>query len=128
MPATPALAVNKRVLAADERIAEVLFGLIMVLTFTGSLSVADAGRDDIRAMLIGAIGCNALKSYATHAFAEQWPYILGSLFIFVTLFMPAGIVGVPDQLRALRRRFRPPAVQPVSPGKAPAAAGDEATP
>jgi hypothetical protein len=50
--------VNKRVLAADERIAEVLFGLIMVLTFTGSLSVAEAGRDDIRAMLIGAIGCN----------------------------------------------------------------------
>jgi VIT1/CCC1 family predicted Fe2+/Mn2+ transporter len=30
----------------------------MVLTFTGSLSVADAGRDDVRAMLIGALGCN----------------------------------------------------------------------
>jgi hypothetical protein len=40
------------------RIAEALFGLIMVLTFTGSLSVADAGRDDVRAMLIGALGCN----------------------------------------------------------------------
>jgi VIT1/CCC1 family predicted Fe2+/Mn2+ transporter len=38
--------------------AEVLFGLIMVLTFTGSLSVAEAGRDDIRTMLIGALGCN----------------------------------------------------------------------
>jgi hypothetical protein len=36
----------------------VLFGLIMVLTFTGSLSVADAGRDDVRAMLVGALGCN----------------------------------------------------------------------
>jgi hypothetical protein len=51
-------AISKRVLVADERIAEVLFGLIMVLTFTGSLSVADAGRNDIRAMLIGALGCN----------------------------------------------------------------------
>ena len=40
------------------RVAEVLFGLIMVLTFTGSLSVADAGRDDVRTMLIGALGCN----------------------------------------------------------------------
>jgi hypothetical protein len=39
-------------------IAEILFGLIMVLTFTGSLSVADAGRDDVRMMLIGALGCN----------------------------------------------------------------------
>src|SRR5512144_2954559 len=49
---------SKRVLEPSERIAEVLFGLIMVLTFTGSLSVAEAGRDDIREMLIGALGCN----------------------------------------------------------------------
>src|SRR6188474_3945331 len=48
----------KRVLDPGERVAEVLFGLIMVLTFTGSLSIAEAGRDDVRAMLIGALGCN----------------------------------------------------------------------
>src|SRR3954468_2733052 len=30
----------------------------MVLTFTGSLSIAEAGRDDVRTMLIGALGCN----------------------------------------------------------------------
>ena len=41
-----------------ERVSEVLFGLIMVMTFTGSLSVATAGREDTREMLIGAIGCN----------------------------------------------------------------------
>jgi hypothetical protein len=49
---------NKHLIDPYTRIAEVLFGLIMVLTFTCSLSVADAGRDDIRAMLIGALGCN----------------------------------------------------------------------
>lgn len=49
---------TKRALDPHERISEVLFGLIMVLTFTGSLSVAEAGRDDVRAMLIGALGCN----------------------------------------------------------------------
>lgn len=49
---------SQRVLEPAERVAEVLFGLIMVLTFTGSLSIAEAGRDDIRAMLIGALGCN----------------------------------------------------------------------
>ena len=49
---------SKRVLEPSERIAEVLFGLIMALTFTGSLSIAEAGRDDVRAMLIGALGCN----------------------------------------------------------------------
>ena len=41
-----------------DRISEVLFGLIMVLTFTGSLSVAEAGREDVRTMLVGALGCN----------------------------------------------------------------------
>ncbi len=48
----------KRALDPIDRVSEVLFGLIMVLTFTGSLSVADAGRDDVRTMLIGALGCN----------------------------------------------------------------------
>ena len=49
---------HTRVLEPNERISEVLFGLIIVLTFTGSLSIAEAGREDIRAMLIGALGCN----------------------------------------------------------------------
>jgi hypothetical protein len=57
LPADPTRA-SRRVLDPQERIAEVLFGLIMVLTFTGSLSVAEAGRDDVRTMLIGALGCN----------------------------------------------------------------------
>jgi hypothetical protein len=48
----------KHVLDPSDRIAEVLFGLIMVLTFTGSLSITEAGREDIHAMLIGALGCN----------------------------------------------------------------------
>src|SRR6187399_2920455 len=49
---------SRRVLEPYERISEVLFGLIMVLTFTGSLSVAEAGRGEVRTMLIGALGCN----------------------------------------------------------------------
>src|SRR4051812_3699321 len=48
----------KRVLEPGDRIAEVLFGLIMVLTFTGSLSVAEAERNDVHTMLVGALGCN----------------------------------------------------------------------
>jgi len=49
---------SRSVLDPYDRVSEVLFGLIMVLTFTGSLSVAEAGRDDVRTMLIGALGCN----------------------------------------------------------------------
>ena len=57
-PAAPGTESKKRVLDPVERVFEILFALIMVLGFTGSLSVAEAGRDDIRTMLIGALGCN----------------------------------------------------------------------
>src|SRR3974390_1054320 len=49
---------SKRVLEPIERVSEVLFGLIMVLTFTCSFSVAEAGRSEVRSMLVGALGCN----------------------------------------------------------------------
>ncbi len=48
----------KHALEPIDRLSEVLFGLIMVLSFTGSLSVAEAGREDVRTMLVGALGCN----------------------------------------------------------------------
>ncbi len=49
---------SRRALDPNSRLSEALFGLIMVLTFTCSLSVAGAGREDVREMLIGALGCN----------------------------------------------------------------------
>ena len=49
---------STRVLDPHDRISEVLFGLIMVLAFTGSLSVATADRAEVRTMLVGALGCN----------------------------------------------------------------------
>jgi len=58
MSSTSAEKSSKRILEPVERVSEVLFGLIMVLTFTGSLSVAEAGREDVRTMLMGALGCN----------------------------------------------------------------------
>src|SRR5688572_29964742 len=67
--------------------------------------VAVGGRGSMLGPILGAIGINGLKSYATHSFAEQWPYIIGFLFIFVTVFMPKGIIGLPEQFRPLRRRF-----------------------
>src|SRR5262249_45142610 len=47
-----------RVLDPMERISEALFGLIMVLTITSSLSIATGDHGGVRTMLIGALGCN----------------------------------------------------------------------
>jgi hypothetical protein len=41
-----------------ERTSEVLFGLIMVLTFTGSFRAIGADHDDVNRMLVAALGCN----------------------------------------------------------------------
>lgn len=46
------------VLSPVDRISEVLFGLIMVLTFTGAISVSNDGRQEVRDLLWAALGCN----------------------------------------------------------------------
>ena len=46
------------VLNPVDRISEVLFGTIMVLTFTGAISAATDGRQEIRELLWAALGCN----------------------------------------------------------------------
>src|SRR5262245_52301474 len=56
-PATSAKG-SDRILDPMDRISEVLFGLIMALTFTCTLGVATADHMEVRTMLIGALGCN----------------------------------------------------------------------
>lgn len=41
-----------------DRIAEILFGLIMAVTIVGSLAIATAGDEDVRKVTAAAIGCN----------------------------------------------------------------------
>src|SRR3974390_1898347 len=48
----------QRLLDPMERISEILFGLVMVLTLTCSFSVGGGGRTELHQMLIGALGCN----------------------------------------------------------------------
>ena len=52
------LSIPKRLLTPTERAAEILFGLIMALTFTCSISVANVRQLEIRQLLIAAVGCN----------------------------------------------------------------------
>jgi len=49
---------SKRLLNPIERISEILFGLIMALTFTCTISIIESDRTVVKDMLIGAIGCN----------------------------------------------------------------------
>lgn len=54
----PARATSRRLLDPVSRASEILFGLIMVLTFTLSLAATEADRADVRTVLLGMLGCN----------------------------------------------------------------------
>jgi hypothetical protein len=56
--ADPVRAEREPVLSPVDRVSEMLFGLFMALTFTGAVSVADQGNEQIHTMFIAALGCN----------------------------------------------------------------------
>ena len=49
---------SRPILSPVERISEILFGVFMALTFTCTMSVAEADNAEVRPTLIAAIGCN----------------------------------------------------------------------
>ncbi|MBL0918081.1 MAG: urea ABC transporter permease subunit UrtC [Hydrogenophaga sp.] len=60
---------------------------------------AVGGRGTLIGPIVGAFLVNGAKSWLTVTFPEFWLYVLGALFIAVTLFMPQGVVGLVKKLR-----------------------------
>jgi urea transport system permease protein len=54
---------------------------------------AVGGRGTLIGPIVGAITINLGKSWFTAQFPEYWLFVLGGLFVAVTLFMPRGILG-----------------------------------
>ena len=73
---------------------------------------AVGGRGTLIGPIIGAIAVNLGKSWFTSALPEFWLFALGALFIFVTLFLPNGIVGLWRQLFGTRRKET---IEPIPP-------------
>jgi urea transport system permease protein len=67
--------------------------------------VAVGGRGSLVGAALGAFVVNGFKSYFTVAYPDFWLFVLGALFVGVTLFLPQGVWGL---LRLLRRRREPP--------------------
>jgi urea transport system permease protein len=55
---------------------------------------AFGGRGTLWGAALGAIVVNAAKSWFTGVLPDAWLFVLGALFIFVTLFMPKGLAGL----------------------------------
>ena len=66
--------------------------------------VAVGGRGTLTGAVIGAVVVNYGKTFfTTGALAPYWLFVLGGLFVAVTLFLPRGIVGSLKHWWAVRR-------------------------
>ncbi len=60
--------------------------------------VAVGGRGSLIGAPIGAWLVNGAKSWFTAELPDYWLYVLGAMFVAVTLFLPQGIVGLWNKL------------------------------
>jgi len=60
---------------------------------------AVGGRATLIGPIVGAFFVNGAKSVFTQYLPEYWLYVLGAMFIAVTLFLPQGIVGLFRRVR-----------------------------
>ena len=66
--------------------------------------VAVGGRGTLTGAVLGAVLVNYGKTYFTTGFlAPYWLFVLGWLFVAVTLLLPRGIVGTWQWWNAKRR-------------------------
>ncbi|MDH1335708.1 urea ABC transporter permease subunit UrtC [Comamonas thiooxydans] len=75
---------------------------------------AVGGRASLVGPIIGAFAVNGGKSWLTVAAPEYWLYVLGALFIVVTLFMPGGLIRLPQQLRQWREKRKAQVKAPLN--------------
>ena len=60
---------------------------------------AVGGRGTLIGPVIGAFFVNGTKSVFTAVWPEGWLYVLGALFIAVTLFLPQGLMGLAKRFK-----------------------------
>ncbi|MCY4431030.1 MAG: urea ABC transporter permease subunit UrtC [Rhodospirillales bacterium] len=69
--------------------------------------VAVGGRGSLYGAVLGAILVNYAKTVFTGVLPDMWLFVLGALFIAVTLFLPKGIVGTVPVFNRAGARHRP---------------------
>jgi len=64
--------------------------------------VAIGGRYTLYGGVIGALLVNYSKTFLTSAMPEIWLFVLGGMFILVTIFLPKGVVGLMNKYRGTK--------------------------
>jgi urea transport system permease protein len=76
--------------------------------------VAIGGRGSLYGAALGAVLVNYAKTYFTGALPEIWLFMLGALFVAVTLFMPKGIVGSIAGINGVKSIWKPKGGRPAA--------------
>jgi urea transport system permease protein len=85
--------------------------------------VAVGGRGTLIGAALGAVVVNYAKTFfTTGLLAPYWLFVLGGLFIGVTLLLPRGIVGTWQWLAERRKAGAAAKAEPAPPASAPRAA------
>jgi len=80
--------------------------------------VAVGGRGTLVGPVVGAFLVNGAKTMFTAYFAEYWLFLLGAMFVLVTLYLPDGVIGLLKRLRRGERAIvpaAPPTPDPAAP-------------
>ncbi|MBN9027812.1 MAG: urea ABC transporter permease subunit UrtC [Rhizobiales bacterium] len=81
--------------------------------------VAVGGRGTLIGPIVGALLVNFGKTWFTSGIlAEYWLFVLGGLFVLVTLFLPRGVVGSLLAMGAKKKPVEKPIEDVVAPGVA----------
>ena len=74
--------------------------------------VALGGRGTLVGAALGALIVAAAKSWLTATLPDAWLFVLGAMFILVTIFLPKGVLGLIEGLAPARRVAPAAARQP----------------
>ncbi|WER47718.1 urea ABC transporter permease subunit UrtC [Cupriavidus sp. WKF15] len=85
--------------------------------------VAVGGRGTLIGPVIGAFLVNGAKTMFTAYFAEYWLFLLGAMFVLVTLYLPDGVIGLWKRLRERGSRATPASPVAQEAVSSPAVAG-----
>lgn len=91
--------------------------------------VAVGGRGTLIGPIVGAFLVNGAKTMFTAYFAEYWLFLLGAMFVLVTLYLPDGVVGLWRRLRGKRtaaQKIQAATGEPVNPAAVTPQQGSEA--
>jgi len=81
---------KEHLLNTMDRVAEILFGLIMALTFTCSIGIANKEKTEIRELLFAAIGCNL-----------AWGLVDAIMFLFGVIAHKSRSRTILEQIRTI---------------------------